>query len=53
MRRHLIEPVPGVDNYDSSVLGSAWKSENPGQAVRSIIEQLGKEQPPPKNSSGL
>jgi hypothetical protein len=53
MRRHLIEPVPGVENYDSSVLKSAWKSDNPGQAVRSIIEQLGKKQPPPRNSSGL
>lgn len=43
MRRHLVEPVPGVENVDSSVLQSAWKSDNPGQAVRSIIEQLGRE----------
>lgn len=42
MRRHLIEPVRGVENFDSSALQPAWASENPGQGVRSIIEQLGK-----------
>jgi len=41
MRRHLREPVAGVENFDSSVLESAWTSNDPGQAVRSIIEQLG------------
>jgi hypothetical protein len=33
------------------VLQSAWTSDNPGQAVRSIIEQLGEGQPPPPDSS--
>ena len=47
MRRHLVEPLPGAENFDSSVLQSAWQSDNPGQAVRSIIEQLGEEEPPP------
>ncbi len=47
MRRHLVEPLPGVENFDSSVLQSAWQSDNPGRAVRSIIEQLGEEEPPP------
>jgi hypothetical protein len=41
MRRHLREPVAGVENFDSSVLQSAWTSDDPGQAVRSIIERLG------------
>ncbi|MGB7146153.1 hypothetical protein [Mycobacterium sp.] len=41
MRRHLSAPVPGVENFDSSVLDSAWTSDNPGQAVRSIIAGLG------------
>jgi hypothetical protein len=41
MRRHLSEPVPGVESFDSSALQSAWNSDNPGQAVRSIIERLG------------
>jgi hypothetical protein len=50
MRRHLIEPVRGVENFDDSVLASAWKSDNPAEAVRSIIEQLGKEQLPPTDS---
>lgn len=42
MRRHLKEPVPGVENFENSMLQAAWKSDNPGQAVRSIIERLGK-----------
>jgi hypothetical protein len=41
MRRHLSERVAGVENFDSSALRPAWHSDNPGQAVRSILEQLG------------
>ena len=51
MRSHLVEPVPGVESFDSSVLQSAWTRDNPGQAVRSIIEQLGEGQPLPPDSS--
>ncbi|HUO40741.1 MAG TPA: hypothetical protein VMU34_24135 [Mycobacterium sp.] len=45
MRRHLVQPVPGVSNFDKSVLESAWQSDNPAEAVRQILDSLG-EQPP-------
>jgi hypothetical protein len=48
MRRHLEDPVPGVENVASSVLREAWNSADPAQAVRSIIEGLD-EQPPPQD----
>jgi hypothetical protein len=40
MRRHLVDPLPGVHNTPSSVLESAWNDPNPVQAVGSIIEGL-------------
>jgi hypothetical protein len=40
MRRHLVEPVPGVQNTSSAVLQSAWNDPNPADSVRSIIEGL-------------
>jgi hypothetical protein len=46
MRRHLVEPVPGVQNSPSSVLQSAWDSDNPGNAIRAILDQL---DPPRRN----
>jgi hypothetical protein len=45
MRRHLVEPVPGVSCYDRSVLESAWSSDDPATAVRDIIAGLGPEPP--------
>jgi hypothetical protein len=45
MRRHLVGPVPGVENFDNSVLASAWQSDDPGKAVRELLDQLG-EAPP-------
>ncbi|OBK73525.1 hypothetical protein [Mycobacterium sp. 1274761.0] len=41
MRRHLVEPQPGVQNTPSSVLESAWSDPNPMRAVGDIIEGLG------------
>jgi hypothetical protein len=40
MRRHLVHPVPGVQNTPSSVLKSALNDSNPAQAVGEIIEGL-------------
>lgn len=40
MRRHLLKPVPGVSNFDKSVLESAWRSDNPGEEVRRILDSL-------------
>lgn len=40
MRRHLVEPVVGVQNKPSSVLASAWDDPNPTRAVGAIIEGL-------------
>lgn len=40
MRRHLVEPVAGVQNTPSSVLASAFDDPNPARAVGSIIEGL-------------
>lgn len=40
MRRHLVVPVPGVQNTPSSVLESAWDDPNPARAVGQIIEGL-------------
>jgi hypothetical protein len=40
MRRHLVHPVPGVQNTPSTVLQSAFDDPNPVQAVGSIIEGL-------------
>lgn len=40
MRRHLVEPVAGVANYDKSVLASAWGSDDPGAAVREALGGL-------------
>jgi len=40
MRRHLIEPIAGVQNTPSSVLASAWQDPNPTRAVGAIIEGL-------------
>lgn len=40
MRRHLVEPVPGVQNTPSSVLDSAWQDPNPVRAVGAIVEGL-------------
>jgi hypothetical protein len=40
MRRHLVDPVPGVQNTPSTVLQSAWDDPNPVQAVGSIIESF-------------
>jgi hypothetical protein len=40
MRRHLVEPVAGVQNTPSSVLASAFDDPNPARAVGSIIEEL-------------
>lgn len=45
MRRHLVEPVPGVEMFDRSVLNPAWESDNPAQTVRRILDQLGDESP--------
>jgi hypothetical protein len=45
MRRHLIEPVPGVSMFDKSVLQSVWQSHNPTQEVGRILDQLGEEPP--------
>lgn len=44
MRRHLVEPVPGVQNTPSSVLESAWDDPNPTRAVAAIVEELGEKQ---------
>lgn len=41
MRRHLVEPVTGVQNTPSSVLESAWDDPNPMRAVAAIVEELG------------
>jgi hypothetical protein len=41
MRQHLVEPVSGVENFDNSVLASAWQSDDPGKAVRKLLDQLG------------
>lgn len=46
MRRHLIEPVPGVSFFDKSVLQSVWQSDNPTQEVGRILDPLGEEPPP-------
>jgi hypothetical protein len=40
MRRHLVDPVPGVQNTPNTALQSAWDEQNPAAAVRSIIEGL-------------
>ena len=40
MRRHLVEPVAGVQNTPSSVLKSAWDGANPARAVSAIIDGL-------------
>ncbi|MCW2649866.1 MAG: hypothetical protein JWR32_842 [Mycobacterium sp.] len=40
-RRHLIEPVQGVEMFDKSVLEPAWESDNPAQEVRRILDNLG------------
>jgi hypothetical protein len=40
MRRHLVDPVPGVQNTPSTVLRSAWEDPNPVRAVGAIIEGL-------------
>lgn len=40
MRRHLVEPIAGVQNTPSSVLASAWEDPNPARAVGAIIEGL-------------
>ena len=40
MRRHLVEPIAGVQNTPSSALASAWQDPNPTRAVGSIIEGL-------------
>lgn len=40
MRRHLIEPVAGVQSTPSSVLESAWADPNPVRAVGAIVEGL-------------
>lgn len=40
MRRHLVSPVPGVQNTPSAVLKPAWEAPNPAEVVGSIIEQL-------------
>lgn len=40
MRRHLVEPVAGVQNTPSSVLASAWDDANPARAVGAIVEGL-------------
>jgi hypothetical protein len=45
MRRHLVEPVLGVSMLDKSVLESAWRSDNPVQAVQRLFEERGGEPP--------
>lgn len=40
MRRHLVDPVPGVQNTPSSALRPAWNDQNPARAVGRIIEEL-------------
>lgn len=40
MRRHLVDPVDGVQNTPSSVLQSAWDDPNPARAVGRIAEEL-------------
>jgi hypothetical protein len=45
MRRHLVEPVPGVSKFDKSVLESAWDSDDPAKAVRAVLGNLGDEPP--------
>ncbi|GFG52361.1 hypothetical protein CQY20_30005 [Mycolicibacterium agri] len=40
MRRHLVEPQPGVQNTPSSVLEPAWNDPNPTRAVADIIDGL-------------
>jgi hypothetical protein len=32
MRRHVVEPVPGVSMTDKSVLEPAWQNDDPAQA---------------------
>ena len=41
MRRHLVDPVSGVQNTPNTVLQSAWDDPNPTRAVGSIVEGLG------------
>lgn len=40
MRRHLIDPVAGVSNFDKSVLSAAWQREDPATAVRELLGDL-------------
>ena len=40
MRRHLSEPIVGVQNTPSSVLASAWDDPNPARAIGAIVEGL-------------
>lgn len=52
MRQHIVEPVEGVSMFNKSVLESAWQSDNPAQAVRQLIGDLGEEPPRDDDSGG-
>jgi hypothetical protein len=40
MRRHLVDPIPGVQNTPNTILQSALDDPNPARAVGSVVEGL-------------